>query len=63
MADAGEQSEAEMMNRGVDLQADVIKIAHHGGEPATRFHFLERSTHKPRSLVQMGGKITLQKKL
>jgi len=41
MGDSGEQSEAEMMNRGINLRADVIKLSHHGGRTGNTLPFLK----------------------
>ncbi len=38
--DAGEASEADMLASGVDLSADVYKVAHHGSNTATTDAFL-----------------------
>lgn len=40
MGDAMEISEKEMLNRGYDLQADVIKVGHHGDTRSSSEEFL-----------------------
>ena len=40
--DAEEDSEADMLNSGIDLSADVFKAAHHGSRTANTEAFLER---------------------
>ena len=40
--DAEEDSEADMLNSGMDLSADVFKAAHHGSRTANTEAFLER---------------------
>lgn len=39
--DAGEAAESAMLASGQDLQADVIKVAHHGSRSGTSARFLE----------------------
>lgn len=41
MADAGEQSETELLSHHVDVQADVIKIGHHGADTGSTLPFLK----------------------
>lgn len=38
--DAERESEADMIDRGFDLKADVLKIGHHGSETSTSYVFL-----------------------
>ncbi|MGE5561645.1 MAG: ComEC/Rec2 family competence protein [Chloroflexota bacterium] len=40
--DAGRDSEQEMLAAGVELQADVLKVGHHGSVTATSAAFLDR---------------------
>lgn len=42
MADAGEQSETALLERGVDIKADIIKIGHHGANTGTTLPFLKK---------------------
>lgn len=37
-------AELELVRRGVDLRADVLKVAHHGSRTSTTAEFLERTT-------------------
>ncbi len=39
--DAGEAAEADMLQNGIDLSADVYKVAHHGSNTATADAFLQ----------------------
>lgn len=41
VGDAGEVSEQEMLDSGIDLTADVLKISHHGSEYSTSDNFLD----------------------
>jgi beta-lactamase superfamily II metal-dependent hydrolase len=41
MADAGEQSETALLDRGVNVKADIIKIGHHGANTGTTLPFLK----------------------
>jgi competence protein ComEC len=54
MGDAGEQSEAEMMHRGIDLKADVIKISHHGGPTGNTLPFL-RAVNPQIAVISTAG--------
>lgn len=54
MGDAGEQSEAEMMYRGIDLKADVIKISHHGGPTGNTLPFL-RAVNPQIAVISTAG--------
>lgn len=42
MGDAGEQSEAELLYKHVNVKADVIKIGHHGADTGTTLPFLKK---------------------
>ncbi|HEX6922436.1 MAG TPA: MBL fold metallo-hydrolase [Bacillales bacterium] len=42
MGDASEVSENEIMAKEIDVQADVIKIGHHGGDHGTSESFLKK---------------------
>jgi len=44
--DAGAVSEMEMVNKGFDLKADVLKIGHHGSKTATCANFLSAVSPK-----------------
>lgn len=44
--DAEKLSEQEMMRRGFDLSADVLKLGHHGSISSTTMEFLERVNPK-----------------
>lgn len=39
--DAEELSEAEMLNNGIDLSADVLKLGHHGSSTSSHDNFLD----------------------
>lgn len=39
--DAGMEAEYDMLRSGVNLQADVLKVAHHGSDSATSLAFLQ----------------------
>ncbi|MDN5276106.1 MAG: competence protein ComEC [Clostridiales bacterium] len=39
--DAGFESEGEMLEKGYDLRADLLKVAHHGSKYSTSMEFLE----------------------
>jgi competence protein ComEC len=54
MGDAGEQSEAELMHRGIDLHADVIKLSHHGGRTGNTLPFL-RAVHPQIAVISTAG--------
>lgn len=41
MADAGEQSETQLLTKNVDIRADVIKVGHHGANTGTTLPFLK----------------------
>lgn len=47
--DAEEQSEHRLLTKDLDLQADIIKIAHHGSKYASSAAFLERV--KPKAAI------------
>jgi len=51
--DAGETSEAEMLASGLDLQADVLKVGHHGSHSSTSEGFLKAVA--PQDAVIMCG--------
>ncbi|WKB36610.1 hypothetical protein QS257_06230 [Terrilactibacillus sp. S3-3] len=40
MGDSGERSETELLKKHVDVEANVIKIAHHGANTGTTLPFL-----------------------
>lgn len=40
--DAESDSESDMLNNGIDLKADVLKIGHHGSSTSTTRQFLDR---------------------
>ena len=42
MGDAEQESETEMISRGYDLNADVIKVGHHGSDTSTSKMFIEK---------------------
>lgn len=42
MGDSGERSETELLKKHVDVEANVIKIAHHGANTGTTLPFLEK---------------------
>lgn len=42
MGDAGEQSETDLLSKNVNLQANVIKIGHHGANTGTTLPFLKK---------------------
>ncbi|WIF93991.1 ComEC/Rec2 family competence protein [Caminicella sporogenes] len=52
--DAEDISEREMIKRGLDLSADVLKLGHHGSHSSTTDEFLNRV--KPKFAVIMCGK-------
>jgi competence protein ComEC len=54
MGDAGINPEEEIMNLGIDLKSDVIKISHHGSITATSQKFLEKVN--PKIAIIMVGK-------
>lgn len=54
MGDAGNKPEEEIMNIGINLKSDVIKIGHHGSITATSQKFLEKV--KPKIAIIMVGK-------
>lgn len=39
--DAGKEAEEEMLSSGLDLKADILKVAHHGSKSATSDEFLK----------------------
>lgn len=41
MGDAGVQSEGEMLSKGFDLKADLLKVGHHGSHYSTSIDFLK----------------------
>jgi competence protein ComEC len=53
--DAESKSENEMMRRGLDLSADVLKLAHHGSATSTSKEFLERVNPKYAVLTAEAG--------
>lgn len=42
MADAGEQSETELLSRGMNVKANIIKIGHHGADTGSTLPFLKK---------------------
>lgn len=52
--DAEKISEQEMMRRGFDLSADVLKLGHHGSVSSTSKEFLERVN--PKYAILTAGK-------
>jgi competence protein ComEC len=42
MADAGEQSETDLLEKRVNVRADIIKIGHHGANTGTTLPFLKK---------------------
>lgn len=52
--DAEKESEAEMLSKGYDLRADVLKIGHHGSSSSTSDKFLDAVN--PQYAVIMVGK-------
>lgn len=44
--DAEKESEEEMLSRGYDLKADVLKVGHHGSSSATTWAFLKAVSPK-----------------
>ncbi len=53
MGDAGEASEARLLARGVDLQADLLKVGHHGSRYASTAPFLN-AVHPTLALISVG---------
>ena len=51
--DAEEQTEHRMLTKDLNLQADVVKVAHHGSKYATSADFIERV--KPTTAVVSAG--------
>lgn len=51
--DAGAQSEARMLGRGVDLTADVLKVGHHGSAYSSTPAFLA-AVHPHDALISVG---------
>ena len=41
MGDAEKQAEAELLSKGLDLSADVIKVGHHGSDTSTTDKLLD----------------------
>jgi competence protein ComEC len=53
MADAGAQSEARMLSTGADLEADVLKVGHHGSAYSSTPAFI--AAVRPRyALISVG---------
>jgi competence protein ComEC len=48
-------NKVKQMNRGGDLQADVIKIAHHGGETGNTLPFL-RAVNPQAAIISSDGR-------
>ncbi len=51
--DAEESSELDMINNGMNLKADVLRIAHHGGRTSSSENFLEKVNPKY-SIISVG---------
>lgn len=51
--DAGNASEKEMIESGVDLQADVLLVGHHGSKTSTSLRFLNQVNPKY-AVIQVG---------
>lgn len=54
MGDAEEQTEARLLGKDLNLQANVIKIAHHGSRYATSENFLKR-VQPEAAIISDGG--------
>jgi competence protein ComEC len=54
MGDAEEQTEARLLSKDLNLQANVIKIAHHGSKYATSDNFLKR-VQPEAAIISDGG--------
>ncbi|MDO8592617.1 MAG: ComEC/Rec2 family competence protein [bacterium] len=52
--DAGEEVETELLNRGADISADVLKVGHHGSQYSTGQEFLNKV--RPKIAVIEAGK-------
>src|SRR5260370_14566311 len=53
MGDAGEQSEARMLATGADLEADVLKVGHHGSAYSSTRAFIA-AIHPRYTLISVG---------
>ena len=52
--DASQQSERDMLQKGFDLHADVLKVAHHGSKTATSDAFLQ-AVRPQLALISVGA--------
>ena len=53
MGDAGEASEARLLSSGTDLQADVLKVGHHGSQYASTPPFIA-AVHPQVAIISVG---------
>jgi competence protein ComEC len=53
MGDAGFQSEERLLNQGVDLHADILKVGHHGSAYSSSAAFIE-AVHPHIAIVSVG---------
>ena len=53
MADAGFKTENSLMERNVNLRADMLRISHHGSKNATSLKFIEKVSSK-KAIVSVG---------
>jgi competence protein ComEC len=53
MGDAGFQSEERLLNQGVDLYADILKVGHHGSAYSSSGAFIE-AVHPRIAIVSVG---------
>ncbi|GGH84483.1 beta-lactamase superfamily II metal-dependent hydrolase [Pullulanibacillus pueri] len=56
MADAGEQSETELLEKKVNVKADVIKIGHHGADTSSTLPFLKK-VNPDTAVISTGNRI------
>ena len=52
--DAEESAELDMLNNGLNLKADILRIAHHGGRTSSSKEFLEKVNPKY-SIISVGS--------